>query len=85
MTNEISTILWDSAMLLMVGMSVVFVFLTMLIGAIHLIEWICNKFPGEESPQSTSPLPAANAASEGVSPQVVAAISSAIHQYRHKK
>lgn len=85
MNNDISTILTDSAVLLLVGMSVVFVFLTILIGAIHLIEWICNKFPDTELAQGASAVSATATQNNEVSPQVVAAISSAIHQYRNKK
>lgn len=86
MTDDISTILVDSAMLLLVGMSVVFVFLTLLIGAIHLIEWLCKKFPAAEEPYLSQPSgTAATVKKDEINPQVVAAISSAVHQYRNKK
>lgn len=86
MTDDISTILVDSAMLLLVGMSVVFVFLTLLIGAIHLIQWLCNKFPAAEEPYVPQPSGAvATAKKDDINPQLVAAISSAVHQYRNKK
>ena len=93
MTNNISTILLDAAILLVVGMSVVFVFLTILIFAIHAIEWISNKLPSE---QSATPVYSANQAvsasqstavtpTDGVSPQVVAAITAAVHQHRNQR
>lgn len=87
MTEEISAILWESAMLLLVGMSVVFVFLIMLIGAIVLIEKICAKFPDELNDDTATIAPATDAHSQGastVTPQVVAAITAAVQQHRKK-
>lgn len=83
MTDDIYSVLLDAAGLLLVGMVVVFVFLTILIGAIHLIEWLCNKLPDTEELQINPQV--SGAQSDAISPQVVAAISSAVHQYRNKK
>lgn len=83
MTKDIYSTLLDAAGLLLVGMVVVFVFLTILIGAIHLIEWLSNKVPNAE--ENVIAPQAAGAQQEAISPQVVAAISSAVHQYRNKK
>ena len=88
MTNDISALLLDSAILLVVGMSVVFVFLTILIFAIHAIEWFANKLPSEESVTNKSVTPSfqsaptAAPAGSNVDPKVVAAITAAVHQHR---
>lgn len=93
MTNDISTLLLDAAILLVVGMSVVFVFLTILIFAIHAIEWISNKLPSGQpdartfsvnqvvTPSQLAPV----TSTENVSPQVVAAITAAVHQHRNQR
>ena len=81
MANEISELLGESALLMVVGMVVVFAFLTLLIGAVNVMAAICAKFP--DSPQDNfSSKPANNVKAEGVSAPVVAAISAAIHQHR---
>ena len=87
MTEDISSILVESAMLLLVGMSVVFVFLTMLIAAIILIEKICAKFPDEPEENTFTPAPVAapTPSSDGLNPQVVAAITAAVHQHRKQQ
>lgn len=83
MDNEIFALLNESFWLLLTGMAVVFVFLTLLIGAIKLIERFCQVYPGEEAvpPKPVSSAPA-EVSAKGVSPQVVAAITAAIHQHR---
>ena len=93
MTNDISTLLLDAAILLIVGMSVVFVFLTILIFAIHAIEWISNQLPSEQPTTATFSTNQAVSASqstsvnatENVSPQVMAAITAAVHQHRNQR
>lgn len=85
MTDELTVLLLDSAILLVVGMSVVFIFLTILIFAIHAIEWVSNNLPQPEEPETASPAPVvtANVTSQPDT-QVVAAITAAVHQYRQK-
>lgn len=91
MTNDINTILVDSAVLLLVGMSVVFIFLSILIFAIHAIEWITKRFPDEEDTQPhqfAAPVVAPQVVPPGdaqVDTKVVAAISAAVHQYRNSQ
>lgn len=80
MTN-IGSLLVDAATLMVTGMSVVFVFLTILVYLVRLM----SKWVPQEVPQpSSSPTPAKKMqpASAAVSPQVVAAISAAVHQHR---
>ena len=85
MQPEVANALVEAANLLLVGMVVVFLFLSMLIGAITLIAWINKLIPDaslktiENQPTFTnSTLPN----NQGVSPKIVAAISAAIFQHR---
>ncbi len=88
MQANISDLLLEAAILLSVGMTVVFIFLTLLIGAINVIAFISSKFP-EPEVLSTPAYRGGNAtnktAANGVSPNVVAAIGAAIHQHRKSK
>lgn len=85
MQPEIASALTEAANLLLVGMVVVFLFLSMLIGAITLIAWINQLIPDEalnkiesQSKLTNNSLPN----NLGVSPKIVAAISAAISQHR---
>ncbi|MFT5313173.1 MAG: oxaloacetate decarboxylase gamma subunit [Paraglaciecola sp.] len=86
MDIELSGMLSEAATLLLVGMSVVFTFLSLLIGSVNLIAWVCAKYP--EVPESLAlrmPGQAVSSSSttQNVSPSTVAAISAAIHQHRN--
>lgn len=83
MHNEITSLLLDAALLLGVGMSVVFIFLSILIAVIHGIRMLDNALPNTEvaAVAATKRKPAAT----DVSPAIVAAVTSAIHQYRKDK
>ncbi|WP_299072630.1 OadG family protein [uncultured Paraglaciecola sp.] len=85
MQSHVADALVEAANLLLVGMVVVFLFLSMLIGAITLIAWINKLFPDETrnsaerhavTPQSTL------SSSENLSPKTLAVISTAIFQHR---
>ncbi|MBY7804656.1 oxaloacetate decarboxylase subunit gamma [Vibrio fluvialis] len=80
MTN-IGSLLVDAATLMVTGMSVVFLFLTILV---YLVRFMSKLVPQEVPPSFVAPVPAkkVNPTSATVSPQVVAAISAAVHQYR---
>lgn len=88
MQANINDLLLEAAILLAVGMSVVFIFLTLLILAINLIAYVSSKYPEQEA-LSTAPrrsnVATNNLPATGVSPSVVAAITAAIHQYRKNK
>lgn len=84
MHDDIFAILQESFLLLIIGMAVVFSFLTMLIGAIKLIHRFCVRFPGTELQSATLPT-SPPASSDSVPPAVVAAITAAIHQHRQNK
>ena len=85
MQPEVASALVEAANLLAVGMVVVFLFLSMLIGAITLIAWI-NKLIPDESINTIAKQPKLTNSTlpnnKGVSPKIVAAISSAIVQHR---
>lgn len=83
MTN-IGSLLTDAATLMVTGMTVVFLFLTVLV---YLVRLMSVLVPQEVPPPMTpAAKPAAkpenNLPSSAVSPQVVAAISAAVYQYR---
>ena len=85
--DDVISLLLESATLLAVGMSVVFVFLTMLIGSVSAIAAFCRRFPGPvESVSGQSaharPTMSSNTESNG---DVIAAITAAIHQHRNRK
>lgn len=75
----------EAAVLLAVGMSVVFAFLTLLIGGIHSIAWFANLFPyPQEKTNNSVPKYSRDkyANSTAVDPTLVAAISAAVHKHR---
>lgn len=78
---NVSSLLAEAGTLMGVGMLVVFVFLTILIGAIHLLTKFAEAFPDKPVPQPkkmTSNIKNSNQ----TSPQIVAAISAAVKQYK---
>lgn len=85
MQPDVANALAEAAILLLVGMVVVFLFLSMLIGAITFIAWLNRQFPapsmGTEASPTTS-ISNAQQANQTVAPNIVAAISAAIQQHR---
>ena len=85
MQPEVANALAEAANLLLVGMVVVFLFLSMLIGAITLIAWADKFFPDKllnTVNNQPKPINSKLASKDGVSPEVVAAISVAVIQHR---
>ena len=86
MSQDISSLLTDAAVLLLVGMSVVFFFLSLLIIAIQGIAWFCRRFsdtaeaPREMVKAQQNPSPQAP-----IDPAVIAAVTAAVHQYRSRQ
>ncbi len=80
MTN-IGSLLVDAATLMITGMAVVFTFLTILV---YLVRLMSKLVPEEVLEPIAAPKKNTNiqSTSSAVSPQVVAAISAAIHQHR---
>ena len=81
MEVSISALLTEAATLMVVGMTVVFVFLTLLIGAVTFIAFINRKFP-EQIPVPHSMQPHRPAPTQPESSSLIAAISAAVHEYR---
>lgn len=85
MQPDVANALAEAAILLSVGMVVVFLFLSMLIGAITFIAWLNKQFPDPSISTEASPINSisnAKQANQTVAPNIVAAISAAIHQHR---
>ncbi|WP_117233743.1 oxaloacetate decarboxylase subunit gamma [Vibrio maerlii] len=80
MTN-IGSLLGDAATLMITGMAVVFIFLTILV---YLVRLMSKLVPQEVPELNAAPktITKNQSPSPAVSPQVVAAISAAVHQYR---
>jgi oxaloacetate decarboxylase gamma subunit len=85
MQPEVADALAEAANLLLIGMVVVFLFLSMLIGAITFIAWI-NKFIPDESltpvEKQSKLINITMPNNQGVSPKIVAAITAAISKHR---
>ncbi|MDN3652150.1 OadG family transporter subunit [Thalassotalea ponticola] len=78
--DNLSQIFIEAAGLLLVGMGFVFAFLGVLIYAIKLLAYVASLFPESVPVTRTSSVSSADGTK--VSPQVVAAITAAIAQYR---
>ncbi|WJG08378.1 OadG family transporter subunit [Aliiglaciecola sp. LCG003] len=81
MEVPISELLTEAVTLMVVGMTVVFVFLTLLIGAVTFIAFINRKFP-EQIPSQHTMHPHRPAQGQIESSSLIAAISAAVHEYR---
>jgi len=66
--------------LMIVGMGIVFLFLTMLVIAINLMSSLVQRF-FPDAPQTAIPVPSV---ASGTDKKTVAAITAAVHQYRDK-
>ena len=85
MQLEVANALAEAVNLLLVGMLVVFLFLSMLIGAITLIAWSNQFFPDESlntTDNQSKPVNSALLNNQGVPPKVIAAISAAVFRHR---
>lgn len=77
----------EAGILLGVGMTVVFAFLTLLIGGIHGIAWFSRLYPQTQDTASRNITPKYNQNNKNPKPttvdsKVVAAISAAVHTHR---
>jgi oxaloacetate decarboxylase gamma subunit len=86
MTDQLA----EAGILMGVGMTVVFAFLTLLIGGIHGIAWFANLFPQPEVATHKNSKPKYNQNNKNnstpttVDPSIVAAISAAVNAHRRK-
>ncbi len=76
MTN-IGSLLVDASVLMITGMGFVFIFLTILV---YLVRLMSSLIPAEESLPASAP--PHTPISSDISPQVIAAISAAVHRHR---
>ena len=65
--------------LMFAGMGIVFLFLTMLVGAINLMSLLVQRFFPDMPVMGAIPT-----VSSGIDKSIIAAIAAAIHQHRHK-
>ncbi|MGF1764540.1 oxaloacetate decarboxylase subunit gamma [Aliivibrio kagoshimensis] len=80
--TDIGSLMWEAAVLMLTGMSVVFVFLTTLV---YIVRLMSKLVPEEQLAQPRTNTQRTTSASAGVKPEVVAAISAAVQQYRSSK
>ncbi|MBU2879833.1 OadG family protein [Aliiglaciecola lipolytica] len=85
MQTSISELLIEAANLMVVGMVVVFVFLTLLIGAVNLIAAINRIFPEEVVPAHPARTQRKVSNDKSNSSVPIAAITAAVHQYRKNR
>ncbi len=76
---NVSELLAEAGILMLVGMVVVFLFLSMLIIAIKLLTKFAEAYP-DPVPTAKAPIKPIN--STQTSPQVIAAITAAVKQYK---
>ncbi|NVK24662.1 MAG: OadG family protein [Gammaproteobacteria bacterium] len=80
---NISALLAEAGLLMLVGMVVVFLFLSLLILAINLLAKFAEAFPDKVVTPAARPI-SSSTNSNQVSPQVVAAVGAAIKQYKSR-
>ena len=86
MQIELADMLFEAATLMLVGMSMVFIFLSLMIGAVNLVAWLCAKSPESQNSsmnKQTSRNSTNSSSSQNISPSTTAAITAAIHQHRN--
>lgn len=77
-----SELLLSGVELMIVGMGIVFLFLAMLVVAVNIMSSLVARFLPTPLPVA-SPVPRVTQ-SDTTDPSIIAAISSAVHQYRSK-
>lgn len=83
--DNLTQLFIDAGTLMLAGMIFVFAFLGLLVVFINqVLIKLAVKFPDPVNQKSRKKAKVNNSSQDGVPPQVVAAISSAVSQYRHK-
>lgn len=82
--------LYEAAILLAVGMLVVFTFLSLLIVGIHAIAAFVRAFPGPQQNPVVAPTTPTNSAPTSVehnqpTKEIIAAITAAVHKHRQSQ
>ncbi len=80
--NNIGSLLFDAATLMITGMVFVFLFLTLLVYLVTLMAKIVPQEQPVVPPVPTNKNKPAQSSAQGTSPQVVAAIAAAVKQHR---
>jgi oxaloacetate decarboxylase gamma subunit len=80
MDSDMTEMMSNGVELMFAGMGIVFLFLTMLVGAINLMSSLVQRFFPDMPVMGIMP-----AVSSGIDKTIIAAISAAVHQYRHKQ
>lgn len=79
---DISGLLVQAGHLMLIGMLVVFVFLGLLVWVTKLLALVAGEEAEHSDPVTVGVTPQAQ---DAISPQIVAAISAAVHKYRQPK
>lgn len=78
----VAELLWEAASLMLIGMVSVFAFLLLLVFVVQLISAVMQRyFPVKLADKASL----VGSGGNGPSPAVIAAISTAIHQYRQQQ
>ena len=80
MDSDMTEMMSNGVELMFVGMGIVFLFLTMLVGAINLMSSLVQRFFPDMPVMGIMP-----AVPSGIDKTIIVAISAAVHQYRHKQ
>ncbi|WP_054672997.1 oxaloacetate decarboxylase subunit gamma [Parasalinivibrio latis] len=78
---ELGAVLEEALALMLIGMSVVYAFLGLLVITVKLISRLV---PEEQPPQAATAVQPATNHNNSAAPDVIAAISAAVHQYRNR-
>ncbi len=81
--EELSSVFMEAGVLMAVGMAFVFGFLSLLIIAINLLASFSSRYP-DPVPSVKQPQQTASSNTGEISPNIIAAISSAVAHYRQK-
>ncbi|OAN17479.1 oxaloacetate decarboxylase subunit gamma [Photobacterium jeanii] len=84
--TDLGSVLMDAATIMVTGMVVVFVFLSILIFLVQLLAKIAPPDPESAAVTTTVATPAkVDTSLQGGKPEVIAAISAAVTQYRQRR
>ncbi|MGF1693828.1 oxaloacetate decarboxylase subunit gamma [Photobacterium kagoshimensis] len=81
--TDLGSVLVEAATIMITGMVVVFAFLSILIFLVQLLAKIAPADP--EVVNTPTPAQAAEKSSDTVQPEIIAAISAAVNQYRQRR